>query len=199
MDFSAPRGPTYLEAYPAIEAAEVLREWRRGHSWCIWRDESGWQAGIGCTNFTSPTTLTLRYELVGTAYLAAQQGFAELRVEYTRAGSSRRAVFRCPACEIEAAKLFLKETQFECRHCSGLTNRSATLSHRQCATERLDEIDAIVGQGRPPGMRNASYHALTDERTRILRQLDGARSRPPAGKRFKITLGPWAAEPPWKP
>jgi ribosomal protein L37AE/L43A len=187
--------PGYFEAFPVIEAAEALRAWRRGRHWCIWRDQHGFQVGKAAANWTSPTSLKLRYDFRGPPYLPPHSDFAELTVRYVTSGKSKRAVFVCPQCGTKAAKLVLHRTLFKCRRCSRLRNRSATLEAGQGALEKMQAIDAAIGQGRPPGMRNARYHGLIDERSRIVRHLGRKRPRLPVGKHYRITLTDWLETP----
>ena len=163
------RPPRYVEAYPGIAATDALRNWRRGRTAFLWRREGGQVVGAADIEWVSTSLVRLRFAWRGRPYLAGVAADVRVEVVYARSGGRSRAMFLCPGCAEQAAKLNLVEEGFRCRRCHGMRNRSSTLSPKKRAAEDLYRIESMIGHGRPPRMTNKMYHSLLDKKREILR------------------------------
>ena len=83
-----------------------------------------------------------------------------------------RRFLYCPGCDRLCSKVHLCNT-WACAKCHGLHYRRQLIDKDVARWERRQELQELVGRGRPKGMHNPTYIALREELYRLQFKLRG--------------------------
>ncbi|WP_445191810.1 hypothetical protein ACT009_14720 [Sphingomonas sp. Tas61C01] len=168
--------PGYIEAYPRISVGEVLREARAGRTHLLWRDRQHRAIGAASVEITSKEAVDLHYAADELPYSDESAGDLPLRLAWK--GSlphNKRPFAHCPKCSRSVDVLVLREGRWACTKCHKLIHRSALLSEEVRWSERLADVEAEIGMGRPAASRTSAFAAKLVQRDDLLQRLAGKR------------------------
>jgi hypothetical protein len=151
--------PRYREAYPELDI-ELLgrgRNVRTGDRDVVSYSESHAVVGTGELKWLEYEFL-ISCDVYPREYLEATRKSRRVRYDFLQQGrDSYRTCAVCPVCAKKATKLYLKNDDWACANCQGLRYRSTFIPAQQRWAEEIDNLNLETKEGRPFGMRQATY------------------------------------------
>lgn len=167
--------PRHLEAYPRLDVGAALRNWRSGRTMILWRDPMQ-VFGFGIVDLHSPTCLSFYYSMTVYKQGASRRDQTAFDLLYKGSLESNKSAYvSCPVCRTTSRVLVFCESEWGCRVCQQLENRSALVGTEVRWSERLIALEREIAEGRPPGMRHQVYEEKLAEQHRLMERLGGRR------------------------
>ena len=164
--------PPYCEAHPRLIGEGFLRASRTGDfdlALCRFTSSRGDERGWLEILHPIEGGRVARWKLWGPG-VDRLPGRHVIRFKDEPGKRGRPSPFTCPGCKRSVRNLVFKNN-WQCGRCQGLRNRSTYLKRDVRDAEhklaRLDKLNGLIAQGRPPGMWHDTYRKLRDELTRL--------------------------------
>jgi hypothetical protein len=152
----------YCEAFCRLPVSALYRSHDLGNGELVWRDSTGGVIGSAKVMSRSGGLMHVAFAINPSGAVEAYAGEVAVDFVFRDAGMHRREVYAiCPGCRGTVKQLIGKDHRWLCRSCHGLVNRSSLIRHNARLTEKVEQLEAKVGRGRPKGMHNATYERLT--------------------------------------
>lgn len=179
------RAPRHREAYPALNIREVMAAVATGRPICIYTNQKGTRVGQAflervVKQDSGAEFLVFAYQFVAEHFRVPPETVPLAIVRVRNALGRERLFFRCRGCKQSVESLIFR-AGWACGRCHRLIYRSQAIPHNVKAWERIQELEAMIGGGRPHRMRQARYRALQEE-LQYLKKVAG-RARKVASKR----------------
>lgn len=166
--------PRYSEAFPRVSMGEALRGRKVGKPDVLWRNRLGHAVGFATLDSPEPDTIVMSFHLQDLPYVDGADGDVEIAVEYkgsTQSNLRPFAVFKECCRHIDV--IIFAGTEWLCKTCLCLSNRSTLIDPVVRITEELEDIEQSIGEGRPNGMRVTRFEMLQQRHDDLLAQLRG--------------------------
>lgn len=170
--------PRYSEAYPRVSIGEALRGHRAGMPDVLWRNRLKHAVGFATIDWPQPDVMVMFFHIQNLEYVDEAVGAVELTIIYKGSTlENLRPYAECEGCCRHIDVVIYAESEWRCKTCLRLSNRSTLIDPVVRITEELDEIERVIGSGRPRGMRMARFATLEQRYIDLLNQLGGNRRR----------------------
>lgn len=161
------RAPRHREAYPALKIREAVAAVAAGRPVCIYANERGTRVGQAflvqsVTQDSGAEFLVFAYQFVGEHFRVPPETVTLAIMRVRNALGRERLFFRCRRCKGLVESLIFR-SGWACGRCHRLIYRSQVIPHNVKAWEKVQELQAMIGDGRPHRMRQAKFQALQNQ------------------------------------
>jgi len=158
---SSAEAPRYLEAYPRLSVAEAWAVHRRGRPIVLWRNRYHHVVGMAEVRWLDRMNCEADWMIDDLPYLDAGQGTQSIAVTLSNMSHGmQRTMAWCPRCDSGHGHIVYDGEDWSCKNAMRLINRSACLDEVVRVSEKMDEIEGLIQDGRPGGMREKNYLEL---------------------------------------
>lgn len=139
--------PRYSEAYPRVSVGEALRGHRAGKPDVLWRDRLGHAVGFATIDWPQPDAIVMVFHVQDLQYVNGWVGTTEFTITYK--GSTRdnlRPFAVCEGCCRHIDIVIYAESEWRCKTCLRLSNRSTLIDPVVRISEELNGKSEAAGQ-----------------------------------------------------
>jgi ribosomal protein L37AE/L43A len=186
---------SYLEAFPTLISTAVRNARSTGKRLCVWRDPKGAVIGGAEVDWSSASSLCVRYAVQRNRHQDGASGALSLGVVFKGSeANNKRALFVCPPCRHARTSLMLVGQRWACRACHGLQYRTALIPAAARRAEKYRKLRTEFAKLSQRGVAKARGQKLDGRLAEAMRAA-GPFPHPATSRNYEYRLtSEWLAE-----